>query len=67
MIVNWNTDLGSPSAPGEYTISNVGTVQVEQDDIDTAARLGGNPDVELLDATTFGRDVRHYVIGHFIP
>ncbi|MFL6208368.1 MAG: hypothetical protein ACJ74W_05930 [Pyrinomonadaceae bacterium] len=66
-VINWSRDLGNPTTPGKYTVSGVGEVQVEQENIDEAARLGENVDVEIHDATTFGHSVRQYIIGLFIP
>lgn len=66
MRINW-TDLGNPTEPGTYTVRGVGEVTVEQEDIDEAERLGGTPQIELVDATTFGHRVKQFVIGQFIP
>jgi hypothetical protein len=64
--IQW-TDLGNPTQPGTYTVRGVGEVTVTQEDIDEAARLGGTPQVEILETTTFGHNVNQYIIGHFIP
>jgi hypothetical protein len=64
--VKWSA-LGNPTEPGTYRVSGVGQVEVEQEDINDAAEVGGDPFVELLDATTFGSTMKTFAVGHFIP
>ena len=66
MLINW-IDLGNPTEPGKYLVRGVGEVVVKQEDIDEAARLGGTPQVEIHESTTFGHNVKQFVIGLFIP
>ncbi|MGB9177603.1 MAG: hypothetical protein WCB68_00025 [Pyrinomonadaceae bacterium] len=64
--IQW-TDLGNPTQPGTYMVKGIGEIIVKQEDIDEAARLGGTPQVEIDDVTTFGHSVRQFAIGLFIP
>src|ERR687889_319206 len=65
-LISWQ-ELGTPTQPGTYTVAGVGEVTVEQEDIEDARELGGNPLVELLDSTTLGHRVRQFSIGLFTP
>ncbi len=48
-------------------VSGVGDVEVTEEDIQRAKEIGGDPWVELHDATTLGSPVRKYVLGLFTP
>jgi len=52
---------------GTQRVSGVGDVEVSEEDIERAKEIGGDPWVELHDATTFGSPVRRYVLGLFTP
>ena len=65
MKISWNRDLGNPTQPGTYVVKDVGEVDVRQDEIDTAIKLGGNPYVEISDVTSQGDKVKKYILGFF--
>jgi len=52
---------------GVQRVSLIGEVEVTEENIRDAKIVGGDPWVELYDATTFGSPLRKYVIGLFIP
>jgi hypothetical protein len=52
---------------GIQRLSRVGEVEVTEENIRDANLVGGNPWVELHDATTFGSLIRRYVLGLFTP
>ena len=52
---------------GTRRVSGVGDIEVTEEDIECVKEVGGNPWVELHDATTFGSPVRKYVLGLFTP
>jgi hypothetical protein len=52
---------------GTQRVSGVGDVEVSEEDIQRAKEVGGDPWVELHDATTFGSPVRKYALGLFSP
>lgn len=66
MSCHWN-DLGKINKPGSYLVSNVGEVQVIQEDIDRAAELGGNPQLTLEDVFVRNAKERHYAIRFMRP
>jgi hypothetical protein len=65
-VINWK-DLGSPTEPGKYTVKGYGEVSVTQEEIDQAAELGGSPDVEIVETTTFGNKLKQFIISNLIP
>lgn len=67
IIINWKRDLGSPKKPGMYPVSGLGEVDVTQGDIDDAAQVGEDSDVEVSESTTFQSKIKTYVVGNFIP
>jgi hypothetical protein len=52
---------------GAQRLSEIGDIEVTESDIQRAAEIGGDPWVELCDATTFGAVVRKYALGRFTP
>jgi hypothetical protein len=48
-------------------VSRVGDVEVTEENIRAAQEIGGDPWVEVHDATTFGSPVRKYTLGLFTP
>jgi len=52
---------------GVQRVSGVGDVEVTELDIKEAEEIGGDPWVDLCDATTFGDVVREFVLGLFTP
>src|SRR5439155_20307717 len=52
---------------GIQRVAQEGAVEVTDWDIQRATEIGGNPWVELCDATTFGAVVRKYALGLFTP
>lgn len=52
---------------GTQRVSGIGDVEISEEDIQRATEIGGDPWVELHDATTFGSPVRKYILGLFTP
>jgi hypothetical protein len=52
---------------GVQRISEIGDVEVTERDRQRAVEIGGDPWVELCDATGFGAIVRKYALGLFTP
>ena len=52
---------------GDQRVSEIGDVQVTEEDITRANEIGGNPWVELHVVNTFGTFVRKYALGLFTP
>lgn len=50
-----------------YPVSGLGEVDVTQGDIDDAAQVGEDSDVEVSESTTFQSKIKTYVVGNFIP
>jgi hypothetical protein len=63
-LIRWS--LLKPEV-GIQRVPNIGDVEVTETDIERARQIGGNPQVELCEATTFGCAVRKYVLGLFTP
>ena len=55
--------LGPPSEPGDVRVEGVGIVTVTQENIDGVKELGGDPEFELMDATSMGDKTRRYLLG----
>ena len=67
MKINWERDLGSPTAPGEYFVKSIDAyVRVTQEEID-ASKLGDNSDVEISEITSQGNNARKFILGQFVP
>lgn len=66
LTINWK-QLGCPTEPGNVKVQGVGIVQVTQEDIKTAAQLGENCRVELIDVSATKDPMPVYAIGKFIP
>jgi len=62
MTISWEA-LGPPTEPGDIRIEGVGIVDISQDDIDRANRIGGNPEFDLIDATTMNDDLKRFKLG----
>lgn len=52
---------------GTQRVSGVGDIEITEEDIQRAKEIGGNPWVELHEATTFVSPVRKYILGLFTP
>jgi hypothetical protein len=52
---------------GRQRVLEVGDIQVTEEDITRAQKIGGNPWVELHDCTTLGFVVPQYLLGLFTP
>lgn len=52
---------------GLQRISEVGDVEVTEENIADAIEIGGDPWVELLEINTFGTKVKKYALGFFTP
>ncbi len=63
-LIRWN--LLKPEI-GTKRVADIGDVEVTESDVERAKQIGGNPQVELCDATTFGCIVRKYALGLFTP
>lgn len=57
------SELGVPSEPGDVRVEGVGIVAVTQGNIDDAKSVGGDPEFELVDATSLGDKMRRYLLG----
>ncbi len=55
--------LGAVSEPGDVRVKGLGIVAVTQGNIDDAKSVGGDPEVELVDATEMGDKMRRYLLG----
>lgn len=67
LVISWEQDLGSPESPTTIRVPGVGEVEVRQDDIDAAKKLGGPLRVEINNVTGFGTRMPRYIIGMFLP
>jgi hypothetical protein len=52
---------------GVQRVSGVGDVEVTEQNIKEAKEIGGDPWVDICDASTFGAVVRKYALGLFTP
>jgi hypothetical protein len=52
---------------GVQRVSGVGDVEVTEQNIKEAGEIGGDPWVDICDATAFGAVVRKYALGLFTP
>jgi len=64
--IRWS-QVGSPKQPETYRVQGVGDVKVQDGDITRYNEIGGDPWIDLYDATELGHSVKTYLIGHFTP
>lgn len=64
--IRWS-QLGGPKEAGKIRVLGVGDVEVSNENIARAEELGGDPWVDLYDATQFGHEVKTYLMGHLTP
>jgi len=67
MFITWD-ELGRPTGPGKILAKLPGTgklieVDIQQHDIDAAARHGSNPTFTLIDVTAMKDDIPQYRLG----
>lgn len=67
MQIEWSQITEGKQDDDNYIVSEVGQVFVSQYEIEKAQKLGGNPLVELRDATSADSDIPQYVVTKFIP
>ena len=67
MQIEWIRIIAGKRDDDNYIVDDVGQVFISQYEIDKAQKLGGNPLVELQEATDASSDVPQYVVSKFIP
>ena len=60
--IKWS-ELGSPTTPGDVRIESVGVVEVTQKNIDHVKQVGGDPEFDLIEATSQGDIMHRYLLG----
>ncbi len=60
--IAWS-ELGLPTVPGDSRIEGLGVVGVTQGNIDDAKAVGGDPEFDLIDATSMGDKMHRYLLG----
>ena len=64
--IRWS-QLGQPKEAGTYRVLGTGDVKVQAEDISRYNEIGGDPWIDLYDATELGHSVKTYLIGHMTP
>ena len=60
--IAWS-ELESPTTPGDVRVEGLSVVGVTQENIDNAKEVGGDPEFELIEATSISDKMHRYLLG----